>query len=189
MSSVHDVMSLIGCITPLDDLERRHLDDAREWLSSTSDVFRRTASPVAPPKHLVSYFLLVDRDEGAFLLGDHRKSGLWLPSGGHVEPGEDPVETVRRECVEELGVEAKFDRAIGERPVFITVTRTQESAPDPHTDVSLWFILAHSRSELLRPDPREYRAIRWWTRAEFDDADPARFDPHQRRLLDKLQLR
>lgn len=137
----------------------------------------------------MSYFLLVDREEGAFLLGDHRKSGLWLPSGGHVEPGEDPVQTVRRECVEELGVEAKFDPMTRMRPTFITVTRTRASRPDLHTDVSLWFVLAHSRSELLRPDPREYRSIRWWTTAEFDDADPAQFDPHQRRMLDKLELR
>jgi 8-oxo-dGTP diphosphatase len=187
VTAVQNAKRLLDGITPLDDLERRHLDDAQAWLSATSDVFRRTASPVAPSKHLVSYFLLVDADDGAFLLGDHRKSGLWLPSGGHVEPGEDPVETVRRECVEELGVEANFDKRTGEQPLFITVTETRSSPPDQHTDVSLWFVLAHSRDETLRPDPREYRSVRWWTIDEFRNADPEGFDPHQGRLLDKLQ--
>lgn len=186
-AAVEKVRGLLDEITPLDDLERRHLDDAQAWLSATSDVFRRTSSPVAPPKHLVSYFLLVDAQEGAFLLGDHRKSGLWLPSGGHVEPGEDPVETVRRECFEELGVDANFDEVIGERPVFVTVTQTRSSRPDQHTDVSLWFVLAHSRCDSLQPDPREYRSVRWWMIDEFDHADPERFDPHQRRMLVKLQ--
>ncbi|MEE3919135.1 NUDIX domain-containing protein [Micromonospora sp. BRA006-A] len=31
---------------------------------------------------------------------------MWLPSGGHVEPGEHPADTVRRELREELGVAA-----------------------------------------------------------------------------------
>lgn len=185
--AAEEAKRLVDGITPLDDIERHHLDDARAWLSATSDVFRRTASPVAPTKHLVSYFLLIDAEEQAFLLGDHRKSGLWLPSGGHVEPGESPVETVRRECVEELGVDAIFQELAGERPVLITVTQTRSSRPDQHTDVSLWFVLARSRKDPLQPDPREYRSVRWWTTDEFRHADPERFDPHQGRMLDKLQ--
>jgi len=43
----------------------------------------------------VSYLLLVDRPAGSVLLCDHRLSGLWLPAGGHVEPGEHPLGTVR----------------------------------------------------------------------------------------------
>lgn len=187
VTAVEKAQRLVDGITPLDDLERYHRDDALAWLSETTDVFRRTTAPVAPVKHLVSYFLLVDADEGAFLLGDHRKAGLWLPSGGHVEPGEDPVDTVRRECVEELGVEANFDKRTGDRPVFITVTQTRPSRLEQHTDVSLWFVLAHSRRETLQPDPREYRSVRWWTVDDFRAADPEEFDPHQGRLLDKLQ--
>lgn len=186
-TALDEAKRLICGITPYDDLERSHINDAEAWLSATTDVFRRTTSPVWPAKHLVSYFLIVDGDEGAFLLGDHRKSGLWLPSGGHVEPGESPLDTVRRECVEELGIRARFHEATGEQPVFITVTRTRSSRPDPHTDVSLWFVLIHSRHAALRPDQREYRSVKWWTTDEFARADAARFDPHQRRMLDKLR--
>jgi hypothetical protein len=39
--------------------------------------------------------LLVDRPAGSVLLCDHRLSGLWLPTGGPVEPGEHPLGTVR----------------------------------------------------------------------------------------------
>lgn len=186
-TALGEAKRLIRGIAPYDDLERSHIDDAEAWLSATTDVFRRTTSPVWPPKHLVSYFLIVDDDECAFLLGDHRKSGLWLPAGGHVEPGESPLDTVRRECLEELGIRARFHEATGEQPVFITVTRTRSSRPDPHTDVSLWFVLTHGRHAPLRPDEREYRSVKWWTTDEFDRADAARFDPHQRRMLDKLR--
>jgi 8-oxo-dGTP pyrophosphatase MutT (NUDIX family) len=178
-----EIRALITGIEPCDATERTHVADALAWLDATDDVFRRTTHPAEPAKHLVSYFLLVDPADGAVLLGDHRKSGLWLPSGGHVEPGEHPVETVRRECVEELGVPARFLPAVGARPLLLTVTETRT---DRHVDVSLWFVLAHAREEALTPDPREYAAVRWWTTDEVRAADPERFDPHLPRMLDKL---
>jgi len=177
------IRALVAQIEPADELEAEHRAEALAWIDSTRDLFRRVSSPVDPRMHLVSYFLLVDPD-GPVLLGDHLKSGLWLPSGGHVEPGEHPVETVRRECVEELAVEAVFARG-GEQPLFVTVTETVNSS-DPHRDVSLWFLLESSRDEPLTPDPGEYRSVRWWAPEEVATADPALFDPHLPRLLSKL---
>src|SRR5689334_17365902 len=37
----------------------------------------------------------------------HRKVGLWLPAGGHIEANEDPVQAVLREIQEEFSVEAE----------------------------------------------------------------------------------
>lgn len=37
----------------------------------------------------------------------------WEPPGGHVAPGEDPAVTVRRETLEECGVEIAIDRMVG----------------------------------------------------------------------------
>ncbi|HET6833936.1 MAG TPA: hypothetical protein VFH30_08700 [Acidimicrobiales bacterium] len=54
----------------------------------------RTAKPATPPKHLVAYFVLVDSAAHSCLLVDHRLADLWLPTGGHVEPGEDLASTV-----------------------------------------------------------------------------------------------
>ncbi len=86
-------------------------------------------SPRTPSPHLVSYFLPVDPASGSVLLADHRKSGLWLPPGGHIEPGEHPAETVRRETREELGIDARFSPLTGERPAFVTVT--PKAVPGP----------------------------------------------------------
>ena len=41
---------------------------------------------------------------GATLLHWHRKVGLWLPPGGHIEPSEDPMQAARREALEETGI-------------------------------------------------------------------------------------
>lgn len=116
---------------------------------------------------------------------DHRKAGLWLPAGGHVEPGEHPAVAVHREAREELGIEAEFSPVTGDRPAFVTVTETTPS-PGRHTDVSLWYVLTRSMSRPLTPDPGKFREARWRTRAQIGRAGPALFDPHMNRMLGKF---
>ncbi len=38
----------------------------------------------------------------------HRKIGAWLPAGGHIETGEDPVQAVLREIREEFAIDAEI---------------------------------------------------------------------------------
>lgn len=179
-----EIRGLVARVVPADAVEDGHRREALAWLDSTSDVFRR-ARPRTPSPHLVSYFMLIDHDQGSVLLVDHRKAGLWLPTGGHVEPGEHPAATVCREAREELGIEAVFSPVTGESPMFVTVTETASPA-GRHTDVSLWFVLSCAISKPLAPDAGEFREARWWTRAEIGHADPALFDPHMNRMLGKF---
>jgi 8-oxo-dGTP pyrophosphatase MutT (NUDIX family) len=102
-----EVRNLVEGVRPLDGLEEEHRSQVLCWLSRTDDVFRRV-KPRTPDQHLVSYFLVVDPQGPYVLLGDHIKAGRWLPTGGHVEPDESPVDTVRREVWEELGIQARF---------------------------------------------------------------------------------
>ena len=99
--------------------------------------------------------------------------------------GERPIDTVLRETKEELGIDAAFHPVLGERPVFVTVTKTA-GRKDQHTDVSLWFVLDARRGLALAPDPREFRAARWWSRVDLAAADPAMFDPNLGRMIAKL---
>lgn len=45
---------------------------------------------------------------GRVALHWHRKIGAWLPAGGHIEEGEDPVQAVLREVREEFALEAEI---------------------------------------------------------------------------------
>lgn len=181
------ITGLVSGIEPTDDLGREHSRNALSWLAGTDDIFRRV-KPLTPSPHLVSYFLPVDRPGGRVLLCDHRLSGLWLPTGGHVEPGEHPLDTVRREIVEELGVTAQPDTAFGDKPFFLTMTETVGSPAMRHVDVSLWFALAGRAGQPLHPDQREFAQVRWWTIAELRHADLDQFEPHLLRALDALGL-
>jgi len=175
---VSDVVDLVSALSPGDDLEARQIGEALAWLAATDDVFRRV-KPATPPMHLVSYVIPVDPDDGGLLLVDHRNARLWLPPGGHVEPGEHPAEAARRELAEELGVVGA-----AAKPVFLTVTRTV-GLDAGHTDVSLWFPAEVRRDQPLTVDAGEFAGVRWWSRDQIAAADPARFDPHLSRFLAK----
>src|SRR5581483_3183809 len=116
------VADYIRGIRSYDDIEAEHINDALRWIESGINIYR-VEKPDKPPKHLVSYFVLIDPDRKSVLLVDHIKAQLWLPSGGHVDLGEDPKNTVIRELREELQLEAVFLRN-NEKPFFLTVSQT-----------------------------------------------------------------
>jgi 8-oxo-dGTP pyrophosphatase MutT (NUDIX family) len=172
------VRAELRAIQPLDETERIHLTDALAWVDSGAPLFR-TAKPATPPKHLVSYFALVS--DRQILLVDHKNAMLWLPTGGHVEPDENPRMTVVRELREELGVSVPID-AIGP-PLMVTVTSTVGLTAG-HTDVSLWYKVVADRDVQLRLDPDEFHSIRWFV---FEEVPLRRSDPHLGRFIAKLQ--
>src|ERR1700760_4917923 len=155
-SSVRTLIAeLVTAVRPFDEHEAADRAGVLGWIGSGLPLFR-TSPPDLPPQHLVVYFVPRDTGTRSVLLGDHRKSGLWLPPGGHVEDGEDPRAAVTREAAEELGLTVRAPA----RPLFLTVTPTR--GPGRHTDVSLWFVLDVGREAPLRPDEREFRQVRWF---------------------------
>jgi ADP-ribose pyrophosphatase YjhB (NUDIX family) len=172
-------------ITPCDSTEVDHRLDVLRWIDCGDEIFR-TAKPATPPKHLVSYCVLVDIDARQVLLVDHRDAQRWLPTGGHVEIDEHPVDTATREIFEELQVAPRFHSAIGPKPLMVTVTRTQGRS-EPHTDVSLWFVFDGSEDAVLAPDEAEFADTKWWSFDDVRQDGPVAFDPHLPRFIDKLR--
>lgn len=173
----------VSAISPFDSLEKAHMADVLDWIDSGATLFR-IARPDKPPKHLVSYFVLLDAEHNAVLLGDHIKAQLWLPSGGHVELGEHPVETVQRETREELYREAVFFND-NTRPFFITVTDTVGLTAG-HTDVSLWYVLRGSIHDKIKINRDEFTDMNWFDFDEILESHPSIFDPHMQRFIRKL---
>lgn len=188
MSAHRDrIARTVALIEPVDMLEAEHRAAVVEWIESGDELYRLTA-PDHPPMHLVSYFVPFDPAEGSVLLAAHRKSGLVLPPGGHCEPGELPWQTVRRECVEELGVPALALPWLGSGPLFVTATETQGSVVPRHTDVSLWHVIEVARADRrLHPDPGEFDGVRWLSFDELLTEPIERLDPHMHRFARKLR--
>jgi len=49
------------------------------------------------------YVVILSRYQGKLLLSRHRQRTTWETQGGHIEPGESPLEAARRELYEESG--------------------------------------------------------------------------------------
>lgn len=65
------------------------------------------------PKHSVSVAGIVVRDDGRILAIQRRDNRQWEPPGGVLELGETFEEGVRREVLEETGVEVQIERLTG----------------------------------------------------------------------------
>ena len=169
----------VALIEPIDGMEREHIADTLAWIDSGVELCR-LEKPATPPKHLVSYFALIDGEH--VLLVDHKHAQLWLPSGGHVESGEHPRATVARELREELGIELK-QQLLGP-PLMLTCSLTVGTTAG-HTDVSLWYVVNADRRRPIQFDTEESNSVRWFS---FNEARVARSDPHLGRFLSKLAL-
>jgi 8-oxo-dGTP diphosphatase len=166
----------VASIRPFDGLEESHQADALAWIDSDAPLFR-TAKPATPPKHLVSYFAVVDGDN--ILLVDHRSAQLWLPPGGHVEPGEQPRDTVVRELFEELRVVPKHQIT---KPLMMTCTTTVGLAAG-HVDVSLWYVVTGDINQSVQFEEQEFAGVKWF---RYSDVPLHRSDPHMARFLAKM---
>jgi 8-oxo-dGTP diphosphatase len=116
---------------------------------------------------------IVDDDDGRVLLARRAfepDAGLWDTPGGFLEEGEEPVEALKRELLEETGLEVKPDRFLGayldtygEGPAVSSVlnlvweARVVSGEMEPADDVSelRWF----ARDELPTDDALAFRWI------------------------------
>ena len=174
-SQIHQIVS---SMSTLDELEQDHIRFVLDWIDSGREIFR-IEKPATPDTHLVAYFVIASTEMDQVLLVDHKKAELWLPPGGHVDPGEDPKETVRREAKEELGVDVEF---LFDEPILLTVTKTVGNIAK-HTDVSLWYLLMGNPHRTLNYDPDEFNQIRWFT---IDEIPFEKSDPHMKRCIQKM---
>ncbi len=173
-----EIYQMIDKIMPFDEIEAEQIAFVQTWLNSGVEIFR-IEKPATPDTHLVSYFVLVDELNQKILLVDHRKAKLWLPSGGHVELGEHPKETVKREILEELGIHAEF---LYEDPFFLTVTKAVGLTAG-HTDVSLWYVLKGDCQIALEYDQEEFNGITWF---DISKIPYEKSDPHMGRFIQKF---
>ena len=118
----------------------------------------------ADPTHVTASALVVG--PRGVLLHRHKRLGIWMQPGGHVDPGEAPWDAAVRETVEETGLAACHPDG-GPALVHVDV----HPAPRGHTHLDLRYLL-HADGD-PEPPADESQAVDWfgWSDAEHV-ADP-----------------
>lgn len=116
-----------------------------------------------PLSHFCVYFAAYDPNAKEVFIGHHRRSGLWLFNGGHMEKDELPADAVRREIGEEWGIPVPRIP----KPALLTLTKIEH----PETQIcewhyDMWYFMPVDKNA-FDPDPKllakEFHQIGWKT--------------------------
>lgn len=103
-----------------------------------------------PKSHFCTYFPAYDPRSKKVFIGLHKKSGLWLFNGGHIDCGETPSEAVVREVREEWGDNQQY---VIPTPSLLTITQIEnpkKQTCERHFDI--WYFFAMDKNTFA-PDP------------------------------------
>jgi 8-oxo-dGTP pyrophosphatase MutT (NUDIX family) len=153
--------AMVGSLTPVDDRGAR---SQAEFLAAL-DRLERPCDEHADPTH-VTASAIVTGTRGV-VLHRHKRMGIWLQPGGHIEPGETPEAAALREVYEETGLRLTHPPD-GPRLVHVDV----HAAPKGHTHLDLRYLLLAGEADPT-PPAHESQDVRWFTWDEaIAAADP-----------------
>jgi 8-oxo-dGTP pyrophosphatase MutT (NUDIX family)/nitroimidazol reductase NimA-like FMN-containing flavoprotein (pyridoxamine 5'-phosphate oxidase superfamily) len=159
----------LGAVRPVDHRERAALAALADRLEWGTDLFDEWADP----RHVTaSAFVVSSR---GVILHRHRRLGIWVQPGGHVDAGESPEAAAGREVREETGLVTSPFRDGGLFHVDV------HAGPRGHTHYDLRFVLLSDGSDPA-PGPGESPEVAWFPLAEA----PALAEPALRGALAKL---
>jgi len=133
------------------------------------------------PSHFCCYFLPYNPDTKEVFIIHHKKSGLWIFPGGHIDKGENLMQTLNREIEEELGMKNKIKGEI--KPFLLTITPIENKVQPCKEHLDIWYRFSTNGSE-FHIDPTEFHATRW---VSIVEARQVVTDPPNLEALDKME--
>jgi 8-oxo-dGTP pyrophosphatase MutT (NUDIX family) len=163
---------------PIDDVEREMIDRFLVEYTRLEHPFDETSDPT----HVTGSAIVVG-PRGVVLLR-HKRLGLWLQPGGHVDPGETPWAAALREAHEETGLDlvpARLDET--GRPALVHVDVHPGGRGHLHLDLRY---LVRGGDDDPAPPAGESQEIGWF---DWPDAVERASDPRLQALLRSLAPR
>jgi 8-oxo-dGTP pyrophosphatase MutT (NUDIX family) len=113
--------------------------------------------------HFCVYFAAYDLKTKEFFIGLHKKSGLWLFNGGHIDKGENPQEALEREMIEEWGFKMKTEEpGLASLRTITDVRRNDNHSCELHYDY--WYFVPVDKTTFKPKDELlkiEFHEIGW----------------------------
>ena len=150
MALVDDVLASVAARTPVDRREQESIANVLTTVPRLAEPFDMDADPT----HITGSALIVGR-RGIVLLR-HRRLGIWVQPGGHVDPGETPWDAARREAIEETGLPVRFP---GTHPELAHVD--VHPGGRGHTHLDLRYLFEADDADPAPPDD-ESQDVGWY---------------------------
>jgi 8-oxo-dGTP pyrophosphatase MutT (NUDIX family) len=122
-------------------------------LDRLADPFDREADPV----HVTGSAIVLGRRGTVLHL--HKRLGIWVQPGGHIDPGEAPWQAALRETQEETGLAVRHPAG------GPTLIHLDAHPAGPHLHLDLRYLLIGEDAE-PSPPPGESQQVRWFPLAE-----------------------
>lgn len=171
MKMLYDQISKIIDIS-ICDSEKTHADFLKRL---EEGAFTRDENPQS---HFCAYFLPYNAKNKKIFIVHHKKSGLWLSPGGHIDKGEGLLETLNREIDEELGVKTFFKELPS--PFLLTITPIENKVQPCKTHLDIWYLI-NTDGANFNVDPKEFHETKWLT---VDEAEKIVTDSPNRKALE-----
>lgn len=154
---IEPFQALLSSYIPLDPRERDYLVRMHELALSPSPFERGQFTP----GHFTASAFVLDPSRSSLLLILHKKLGLWLQPGGHVDPTDERAFAAAcREVAEETGVSALLPLLAGESIFDIDIHRIPARRDEPaHEHFDVRFAFVAERAALTENE--EVAAARW----------------------------
>ncbi len=108
---------------------------------------------------------------GVVLL-EHKRLGIWLQPGGHIDPGETPWDASLRESREETGLDVRFAGPVDDLGIPELIHVDVHAGGRGHTHLDLRYLIDGADADPAPPEG-ESQQVAWFTwDAAIDRADP-----------------
>lgn len=156
---LQELLMLVSMHTPIDAREESSIKEFLRIVPTLSDPCNEHADPT----HITASAIVMSEQHGTdwVVLHKHKRLGLWLQPGGHVDAGELVSDAAVREAREETGLHVQHAAVT---PVFVHVD--VHPGPRGHTHLDLRYLLIASH-EMPRPGEGESPDVAWFS---YEDA-------------------
>lgn len=156
----------LGSRTPLDERERVSIASFLAALDELDAPLSQAASPV----HVTGSGIVVG-PRGVVLL-KHKRLGMWLQPGGHLDSDETPWDAALRECREETGLDVSFAGPLDHEGIPAMIHVDVHPGGRGHTHLDTRYLILGGDRDPAPPDD-ESQEVGWfaWDVA-IEMADP-----------------
>lgn len=148
----------------------------------------------AEKKHFVASGLIINKNKEVLLI-NHKKLGVWLYPGGHINENETPDQALIRETKEETGLDVEIigekDETLSDRendvsilhnPHFVLCEKINGKEGHYHIDLIYFCRIMDNNADLLYSSG-EARDVGFFSKKDLKDIN---LFPNFRKLLEKV---